>query len=112
MQNVLEQVPTKVLQPVLGAAVLGVCLNFFKLVVEDKFRMEPGAMDIPALAILPFLALFIGLDVTCLRRRVMEFVVCLMVLFSAGFASQEQALDLWETINRPADVVNDYASIE
>lgn len=112
MQKVLDQVPAKVLQPVLGAAVLGVCLNFFKLVVEDKFRMEPGAMDLPAMVFIPFLALFIGLDITCTRRRIMEFGVCMMVLFAAGFASQDQALDLWEAMNRPAEVINHYASTE
>lgn len=109
MQKVFELAPPEVMRPVLGSVVLGVLLNFFKLVTEDNFDLLPGTMDVPGLAIAPCLALFLCLDVACRKRKLMQFGLGLMVIFSVGFASQEQVMQAWEIVSFP-ETHNPYAA--
>ncbi|MEM7508735.1 MAG: hypothetical protein AAF415_18550 [Pseudomonadota bacterium] len=108
MQKILDMAPPEVMRPVVGSIVLGVSLNAFKLVTEDNFGFAPGTMDVPGMAIAPLLALYLCFEVACLKRKLMQFLLGLMIIFSVGFASQEQVRQAWEVVSFP-EVENPYS---
>ncbi len=93
--------PKEVMRHIAGGAALGVILLLFMKVVDTRFNLSSEQLDMMGLGATPLLGMLLCIDITPLRKQVLNVVAASMVIFAIGFVSNQAVADFKNTLSAP-----------